>query len=338
MTFGLWVEPEMANAESDILRAHPDWVLGDPKRKQPLGRGQYVLDLSRPEVADSIFGQLDAVLGEAPITYLKWDMNRDLTHPLSRGKMASRAQTLAVYALIDRLRDAHPNLEIESCASGGGRADYEILKRTDRLWISDTNDPLERQSIQQAAALFFPAEVIGAHVGARASHTTGRATSLELRAFTALFGHMGIEADIRAFRAEDLEALARTISLYKTYRALLHGGQRIRLSAPDPGAIAFAHIGPKDALVSMAQIATPRTATLGPLLISGLDPNATYDVTLLNPPKYPRTTMKVIPGLALGETAPCLGVLLAQVGIPLPVLRAGELAIFHLSRAAAPQT
>ncbi|MDE2487248.1 MAG: alpha-galactosidase, partial [Alphaproteobacteria bacterium] len=150
LEFGLWVEPEMANADSELLRAHPDWVLGEPGRVQPLGRGQYVLDLTRSEVSEAIFRQLDALLSAQPIAYLKWDMNRDLTHPASGGRPASRAQVLAVYALMDRLRAAHPTVEIESCASGGGRADYEILRRTDRIWTSDCNDPLERQSIQAA--------------------------------------------------------------------------------------------------------------------------------------------------------------------------------------------
>ena len=332
LEFGLWVEPEMANADSDLLRAHPDWVLGDPDREQPLGRGQYVLDLTRAEVAENLFGQIDALLGAHPIAYLKWDMNRDLTHAVSGGKPASRRQTLAVYALIDRLHAAHPGVEIESCASGGGRADYEILKRTDRIWTSDCNDPFERQAIQRAFSIFFPPEVMGAHVGPAASHTTARTTSLDFRAMTALFGHFGIEADVRDFSEADRAALAAVIALHKAHRGTLHGGRLVRQTTTDPGAAAFLVIGPDEALASYAQLETPPHATPAPFLLLGLDPDADHEVRLLNPPTRPRTSMKTAPTLALGEPLTASGRLLEQVGLPLPILRAGEIAVFHLRR------
>ena len=161
MEFGLWVEPEMVNADSDLFRAHPDWVLGAVGRKQPLGRDQYVLDLTRPEAWAEIYRQLDVLLAGHDIAYLKWDMNRDLTHAVSAGRAATHRQTLAVYGLIDALRAAHPHVEIESCASGGARADYEILRRTERIWPSDCIDPIERQAIQRAFSIFFPPEVSG---------------------------------------------------------------------------------------------------------------------------------------------------------------------------------
>src|SRR5205085_9477549 len=122
---------------------------------------------------------------------------------VSAGRAATHRQTLAAYGLIDALRAAHPDVEIESCASGGGRADYEILRRTDRIWTSDCNDPIERQHIQRAFSIFFPPEVMGAHVGPRASHTTARSASLRLRATTAMVSHMGIEADISAMPDEE---------------------------------------------------------------------------------------------------------------------------------------
>ncbi|MDE2486422.1 MAG: alpha-galactosidase, partial [Alphaproteobacteria bacterium] len=333
LEFGLWVEPEMANADSDLLRAHPDWILGDPGRVQPLGRGQYVLDLTRSEASEAIFRQLDALLSAHPIGYLKWDMNRDLTHPASGGRPASRAQVLAVYALMDRLRAAHPTVEIESCASGGGRADYEILRRTDRIWTSDCNDPLERQSIQAAFSIFFPPEVMGAHVGPAASHTTARRTSLELRALTALFGHMGIEADLRAFSDRDREALAGFIRLYKALRPALEGARRLRQTSPDPGAVAFMMAGAQGAVASVAQLETPRTAGMDPLRLKGLDPDAAYAVRLLNPPRRPLVTMKSVPALVAGETIHASGREIAATGLPMPILRAGDIAIFRLDLA-----
>jgi alpha-galactosidase len=332
MAFGLWVEPEMANADSDLLRAHPDWILGDPARSQPLGRHQYVLDLTRQEVAQSVFDALDALLRQYPIAYLKWDMNRDLTHGVSRGRAAGRAQTLAVYALIDRLRAAHPGVDIESCASGGGRADYEVLRRTDRIWTSDCNDPLDRQVIQRGFSIFFPPEVMGAHVGARTAHTTGRAASMRTRALTALAGHFGIEADPGAMTASEREELATAVALYKRLRGLLHNGRTVRLEHEDPGLIAFLVVNEAKAFVSAAQIATPQFATLAPLRLRGLDPAASFAIETLFPPRRARATLADTPFLARGEPVSAPGMVLQQSGLPLPALRAGEIAAFVLTR------
>ncbi len=332
MEFGLWVEPEMANAESALLREHPDWILGEPGRVQPLGRGQYVLDLTRPEVAENIFGQLDALLSAHAISYLKWDMNRDLTHAMSRGRPASHRQTRAVYALIDRLRAAHPGVEIESCASGGGRVDYEVLKRADRFWTSDCHDPIERQTIQRGLGVFLPPEVMGAHVGASPDHTTGRRTSIELRALTSLFGHMGVEADIRAFSERELRALEGWIEVYKTHRALVHGGRLVRQTHADPGAVATMVVGADAALASFAQLAVPRLASPDPLRLVGLDADATWRVRLLNPPRPLGVGMRRAPALASGMPIEASGRVLQTVGLPLPILRPGRIAVFLLER------
>ena len=326
MEFGLWVEPEMANLDSDLLRAHPDWILGAPGRTQPLGRNQYVLDLTRAEVSDAIFAQLDALLAQNDIAYLKWDMNRDLTHAVSDGHGAVHRQTLAVYALIDRLKASHPHVEIESCASGGGRADYEILKRTDRIWASDCNDPIERQKIQRGFSIFMPPEIMGSHVGPEASHTTARTASLGFRALTSITGHMGIEADLRGFTAEQRDELARYIALYKELRATLHAGRTIRLDHPDPGMMAQALGGSDSWLVTAAQIDTPHTAMLAPLRIPGLDPHAIYTVRLINPPQRGWASMKRRTPFIRGESLSATGLMLAHAGIELPVLRAGEIA------------
>jgi alpha-galactosidase len=327
MEFGLWVEPEMANRNSELLRSDPDWILGE--FEQPVGRGQYVLDLTRPEVSDAIFAQLDTLLSDHDIAYLKWDMNRDLTHAVSRGRPAAHAQTKAVYALIDRVRAAHPEVEIESCSSGGGRADYGILKRTDRIWTSDCNDPIERQEIQRGFSIMFPPEVMGAHVGPRRSHTTARSASLQLRALTALFGHMGIEGDIREFSEREREELRRWIAFYKDMRPLLHGGTTLRLATRDKGLIAFMVVK-GDALVSAAQIATPDFALAQPLRLQGLVPDRHYQVRMVNAPERPARSMKRIPAVATGETVTLSGFDLMQSGLPLPMLHAGEIAVFHL--------
>ncbi len=332
MEFGLWVEPEMANADSNLLRANPDWILGAEGRDQPLGRHQHVLDLTRSPVFETVFAQLDDLLRRYDIGYLKWDMNRDLTHALSGGRAATHRQTLAVYALIDRLRAAHPAVEIESCASGGGRADYEILRRTDRVWTSDCNDPIERQSIQRAFSIAFPPEVMGAHVGARASHTTARTSSLRMRVLTALTGHMGVEADLTALTPAERAELAQAIALHKALRPLLHRGRVVRLEHADPGMIAQMVLGPDRAFVTAAQTATPLTATLAPLRLRELPSRSGWKVTPLHAPRRPRETLAGTPFLARGEAVRASGAVLAHAGLPLPILNAGEIIAFELSR------
>lgn len=330
LEFGLWVEPEMANLDSDLIRAHPDWILGEPGRRQPVGRGQYVLDLTRPEVFDHILAQLDRLLAEHAIGYLKWDMNRDLTHPASLGRPASHRRTQAAYALMDRLRAAHPGVEIESCASGGARADFEILRRTERIWTSDCIDPLERQAIQRGFSVFFPPEVMGTHVGAETSHTTGRRTGLDLRLYTALFGHMGIEADIRAFPEAHRVRLAAAIALHKQVRPWLHAARTLRLDHPDPGAVAFLAVGQDQALASLAQLEVPQHAAPPPLRLTGLDPDRLYRVRLVNPPVRPGAAMKRWPDFVQGGEVTAPGRMLEVQGLPMPVLKVGDIVLAHL--------
>lgn len=333
LEFGLWVEPEMANADSDLLRAHPDWVLGEPDRVQPLGRGQYVLDLTRPKVANQIFRQLDRLLTDYPIACLKWDMNRDLTHGVSGGRRAAHRQVLAAYSLIDRLRAAHPGVEIESCASGGARADYEILRRTDRIWTSDCNDPIERQRIQRTFSIFFPPEVMGAHVGPADSHTTARTTSLELRALTALFGHFGIEADISRFSDSDSALLAEAVAMHKRLRPILHGGRLARLEHEDPGLTAFSVAVDDTVLVSVAQLETPCVSPTAPLPLTALA-EGYWTASLLNPRRRPEAVMKSVPGWARGEPLTASAGGWRAGGLPVGILRAGEIALWRLERGA----
>jgi alpha-galactosidase len=173
---------------------------------------------------------------------------------------------------------------------------------------------------------------MGSHVGPRASHTTARDTGIGFRAWTAFFGHFGIEADLRAMTSRDRELLAQVISLHKQHRALLHAGRTLRLSHPDAGMTALMVVGEAGALVSAAQVGTPATATLGPLRLSGLDPAATYRVTLLNPPIHPQRTMKSVPSTVTGQGFEASGTALIHQGLPLPVLRAQEIAVYHLER------
>jgi alpha-galactosidase len=220
MEFGLWVEPEMVNPDSDLYRAHPDWALACAGTASPLSRHQLVLNMARREVQDHLFTALDALLTELPISYLKWDHNRDLS-PNPRPV----EQVAGSYALLARLRAAHPRVEIESCAGGGGRIDAGIIRHTHRFWTSDTIDALSRIAIQRSFLAFMPPELMGSHVGASPAHATGRMQRLGFRAAVAMTGHLGIELDPAKMSDKDRAELAEWIGFYKEWRGLLHSGQ-----------------------------------------------------------------------------------------------------------------
>ncbi len=237
MGFGLWVEPEMVNLDSELYRAHPDWVLGVPGRLPLPWRHQQVLDLTVPQAWQLILDRLDALLAAHDISFLKWDHNRDLVEAADLGgRPALHNQTRAVYRLLDALRERHPGVEIESCSSGGARVDLGILQRTDRVWASDTNDALERQSIQRWTSLLLPPELVGSHVGPPRSHTTGRTGSLAFRVATALFGHFGFEWDLCSADEQELAGAADAVRAYRRLRGLLHSGRVVHADLADPSA------------------------------------------------------------------------------------------------------
>lgn len=235
MQFGIWFEPEMVNPVSELYKVHPDWALTIDGRPILESRTQLVLDLTRPEVSDYLFGKIDAVLSHHAVSYIKWDMNRDLTHAAGRdGKAKTAAQTRAVYALMDRIRAAHPNVEIESCASGGGRIDYGALKRTHRVWTSDCTDALERLEIQRGASVFVPPEILGSHISASPNHQTGRRHTLAFRALVAIAYHLGVELNPLELTDEERDELKVYIETYKRLRDLFHApGASFRMEPLD---------------------------------------------------------------------------------------------------------
>ncbi len=223
MGFGLWVEPEMVNPDSDLFRAHPDWALQIAGRPLLAARNQLVLDLTRAEVADYLFEKIAALLETLPIAYLKWDHNRDLN--LAGQTPLYRRQVQATYALMARIRRDFPAVEIESCAGGGGRIDAGILRHSHRFWTSDCIDAVSRSAIQRGFLQFIPPELMGSHVGTSPAHSTGRSQSMDFRAGVALPGHFGVELDLRKVTGDERETLKRWIELYKTHRDQLHSGR-----------------------------------------------------------------------------------------------------------------
>ncbi|WP_030434436.1 alpha-galactosidase [Actinoplanes subtropicus] len=331
MAMGLWVEPEMVNPDSDLAREHPDWILAAPGRLPALERNQLVLDVANPEAYAYLLAHLDRLVAEYDLDYLKWDHNRDLLEPIHDGRAGVHEQTLATYRLLDELRARHPGLEIESCAGGGGRIDYGILERTDRVWASDTNDPLQRQAIQRWTGLLLPPELIGSHVGAARAHITGRSADLPFRLATALFAHAGIEWDITTCSPAELRELAAWIGLYKRLRPLLHTGRRVTADHPDPQAWLHGVVAPdrRQGVFALAQLGVSVAGAPPRLRLPGLDPAAVYTVTACPELALPR------PGLDrrapwLARPVQVSGAVLASAGLTAPLLDPAQAVVFEV--------
>ena len=319
MQFGLWIEPEMVSPDSDLYRAHPDWILSAGQRRPPLQRHQLVLDLTRPEVSGYLLERISGLLSEYEISYVKWDCNRDIIDAGSgarSGAPVAHDQALAVYALMDELARRHPGVEWESCAAGGGRIDLAMLERVQRVWTSDMTDALARQSIQRWTGQLVPPEYLGAHVSAPFSHQTGRYMPLSLRCATALFAHFGIEWDISAASQEELAELAQWIQLYKRYRHIIHSGRVVRLETPDDTAWMHGVVSTdaSAALMSYAQLDEPGNGQPVAMRVPGLDPQRRYRVTDLTPGRG---------GIAnepIGSVE-ASGAALAEIGLAISALR-----------------
>jgi alpha-galactosidase len=331
MEFGLWFEPEMVNPDSDLYRAHPDWILATEGNEHLPFRNQLVLDLTRQEVVDHLFNAIDDMLSEYPqIKYIKWDMNRDINHAGNAiGKPAIHQQTHALYQLIDRLRTQHPSVEIESCASGGSRVDYGVLAHTDRVWTSDSNDALDRLSIQRGCSFFFPAEVMGSHVGPRDCHITGRHIKMEMRAAVAFFGHMGMEMDPRELTEEEQKLLSQAVALHKKHRQLIHSGELIRLDS-DGDSINFGLVNQEKSKGLFAYNSVKETQRTTPpkFRFSGIDATKTYQLSLIWPiiaHEYSPSVLSIVEGQAF------TGEVLMQFGMQLPVLFPQSSLIFELN-------
>ena len=319
MEFGLWFEGEMVNPDSDLYRAHPDWVLGAGGRVPPLGRMQLVLDLTNEDCYQHVFQQTDKVLSDYDISYIKWDHNKYLVEPGSSGAAAAHNQTNAIYRMFTELKQNHPGLEIESCSSGGGRIDLGMAMIADRFWTSDCNDALERQYIQRYTQIAIPPEMLGSHIGPTKSHTTGRVHELHFRAITALFGHAGLEWDITTCTKEELAQLASWSDYYKQNRDLIHSGNPIRVDSPEEYFLQGVVSQDKTkALFSYATLQAASGSRPDALCFPGLDENRSYRIKAVYPAGEPKFIQRTQVGWLDGVTLS--GLALSQVGVRAPIM------------------
>jgi alpha-galactosidase len=325
MEFGLWVEPEMISPDSDLYRAHPDWALALPGRAQPTARHQLVIDMRRADVRDHLFARLDAVLAATPIGYLKWDQNRD--HAPSGGA----AQTRGTYDLLARLRAAHPGVEIEGCAGGGGRSDAGLVPFVHRFWTSDNIDAVARVGMQRGFLAFLPPEIMGSHIGASPAHATGRSQSMAFRAAVACMGHLGVELDPDALTAAEREELAGWIAFYKCWRHVLHGTP-VDLGEGADGLVWQAQGSGAEKLLFAIRTVPPQDRRPQPLRLPFAAGHEGWNVSLLAVAEHPEHGL---PRAALFDRmahtpVAFSGSWLAAAGLPMPVQKAESVAIFRL--------
>lgn len=282
MDFGLWVEPEMVNRDSELYRAHPDWVLHSPQLDATELRNQLVLNFARPEVEAWARQTLDHLVRENGVDWLKWDANRAFTeagwdgHPDPDRLWIDH--TRAVHRIMDRLRAAHPGLRIEACAGGGGRVDLGILARTDQAWTSDNTDPVDRIGIQHGFGQLFPAQAMAAWVTDSPNTATGRRTPLRFRFHVAMAGALGLGGDLTSWSEEELAEAAGLVAEYKLIRPLVQRGHQHRV-APAAGPVTAVHYAAPDDSEHVLLVWRPTTRfghRSAPVRLPTLDPEARY--------------------------------------------------------------
>ncbi|MYV00715.1 alpha-galactosidase [Ligilactobacillus salivarius] len=287
MMFGLWLEPEMVNKDSDLYRKHPDYIIETPKRHASHGRKQYVLDFSRKEVVNNIYEQLVKILDEDEIDYIKWDMNRNITEcysiaypPEQQGEIMHR-YILGVYNLYERLIERYPKILFESCASGGGRFDAGMLYYAPQAWTSDDSDAIERLKIQYGTSFGYPQSMMGAHVSASPNEQLGRNTPLKIRGDVAFFGAFGYELDLDKLSSTELASIKKQIELMKKYRSIFQYGTFYRLKSPFEGNIVSWMVVSEDksqAIVGYYKILNDVNCEYRRLYLPGLEADTLYNV------------------------------------------------------------
>lgn len=308
MKFGLWIEPEMVNMDSDLYRAHPDWVMIDPDYVPCHGRNQYVLDFSRREVVDHIFNMLDHVLDGADVNYIKWDMNRTMSEVYSRSHSSDRQgrvmheYILGVYDLYERLMQKYPDILFESCASGGSRFDAGMLYYAPQAWTSDNSDAIERLKIQYGTSFVYPPSCMGAHVSAVPNHQVFRNTPLNTRANVAFYGAFGYELDLSKLSDEEKEEVRQQVAFMKKYRHVFQYGTFYRLSSPfESNETVWMSVSEdrSTAIVGYYRVLNEVNVGYRRVRLAGLDENAVYTINGTDQATDGRELMKA--GLVISD-------------------------------------
>lgn len=310
LKFGLWIEPEMTNKDSDLYRAHPDWLLAEQGKRICHSRNQYVLDFSKKEVREYIGDMLENLLAEVPVSYIKWDLNRTFSEVFSNGNdreyqgKVCHKYILGVYELYERLTSRFPHVLFESCASGGARFDPGMLYYAPQGWTSDDTDAIERLKIQYGTSMVYPVSCMGSHVSASPNHQTNRVTPLETRADVAYFGTFGYELDLLKLGEEDKAEIRRQIAFMKEKRDLIQKGTFYRLKSPFEGnetAWMIVSEDQKKALVGYYRVMQPVNVGFKRLKLKGLKEDTCYKVSGYAYDCYGDELMQV--GMILSDSA-----------------------------------
>ena len=288
LRFGLWIEPEMVNEDSDLYRAHPDWALTAPNRAPMMSRNQLALDLSREEVHEYLYEKIAGLLEQYNITYIKWDFNRSLSDIYSHSTPSPRQGEvchryyLSLYRLYERLTERFPHVLFEGCAGGGGRFDAGMLYYNPQIWCSDNTDPIARSKIQYGTSFGYPSCTVGAHVSASPNHQTGRETPLNTRGVVAMSGAFGYELDLSKLSEEECAEIKEQISRYKELEPMILGGRLYRLSKliDSTHYVAWQYVSPDMSRSLLSIVVTDPLANSAPVHVAlkGLDENTMYSV------------------------------------------------------------
>jgi len=286
LTFGIWVEPEMVNPDSDYYRQSPDDAIKVEGRTPVLGRNQLVLDLCKPSVRDRIVEKIDSLLSEHDITYVKWDMNRHITDMMSPGLkdqgMFFHSYILGLHDVLTRIRTRHPDVLFESCASGGNRFDLGMLYHTPQIWASDNTDPISRLSIQEGLSYFYPMSTVGSHVSLSPHAQTVRTTPLWTRFNVAAFGVLGYELDPAFLSHREKKEIQKQVAFYKTHRKTFQFGTFRRFDRDESHRIRFQAGDASTSVVGDFQTLAKPSPDVENLHVKNLDPDALYDVRSLD--------------------------------------------------------